>query len=153
MAVFAYSNIEFNLDLTDPEAESIPLGLFAEWFDGNFWKVGLCARQELSHPEFEILEPFAKEILANPFGLLHETTYQYFKTIGPRQADHILEKYLVKTYPTTLSIQAPSLYQYGMSEDEDPEELFEELCLSIPTPSRKGIWFRMPEQVLTSPAE
>lgn len=147
MSVFAYSTIEFNKDLTDPEAEAIPLGLFAEWFDGNFWKIGLCARQELSHAEFETLDPFAKEILSNPFGLLHETTYQYLKALGPRQSAYILESYMVKTYPTTLSIQAPSLYQYGMDDDEDPEALFNEICGIIPKPYRKGIWFRIPEPV------
>lgn len=153
MPLFVYSNIEFNLDLSDPEAKSIPLGLIAEWCTDDFWKVAICARINLLPIEVEQLSNTAKEVLENPFGLLYETTHQYLEKIGTRQCDHIMEKYLIKTFPTNLSIQAPSLYQYAISPDENPEELFEELCLSVPGPTRKGIWFRIPSQAILLDAE
>lgn len=147
MALFIYSNIEFSLDPDDPEGISLPLGLFAEWNDGHFWKVAMCARNELTFEEFEELDQFGKTLIEKPFKLLYEITKNYFNRIGPKQNDHLLEKYLIKCFPANVALQAPSLYQYTIDPEEDPDELFEDLAESIPIPSTKSIWFRIPEEV------
>lgn len=126
----------------------MPLGLLAEWCNDNFWIIAMCARTSLTPIEVEQLNNTAKEVLENPFGLIYETTHQYLEKIGPRQSDHLLEGYLTKSFPCSSSIQAPSLFQYAIDPDEDPEELFEELCLSVPGTTRRGVWFRIPSQAV-----
>lgn len=108
----------------------------------------MCARIDLTPIEVEQLNNTAKEVLENPFGLIYETTHQYLEKLGPRQADHVLEQYLTKTFPCSMSVQAPSLFQYAIAPEEDPEELFEELCHSVPGHTRRGIWFRIPSQAV-----
>lgn len=148
MPLFLYSNIQFCVDLSDKDSEIIPLGMIAEWCTDEFWKIGICARTRLTPTEVEQLEIVSKEVLENPFGLLYETTHQYLSKVGSRQSEHLLEKYLTQTYPANFSIQATSLFQYTLDVDENPEELFEELCFSVSNPCRRGIWYRIPSQVI-----
>jgi hypothetical protein len=142
--LFVYSDIEFHLDLNDPDGFALPLGLFAEWNDGRFWKTALCARNTLTSEEFELLEQSSKEYLENPFNLIYSVTNKYLKDTGTKQSDHALENLLVAHFPSTNALQAPNLYQYTMKVDEDPNQLFEELSESVPGLYRKSIWHKIP---------
>lgn len=143
MPLFLYSKIEFITDLSSPEASSIPIGVFAEWFDGSFWKIALCARLKLSYNEFSNLDSFGKTMLTEPFQLLYDSTDHFIKKTGDSQPDHVLWPYLNSTYPAYTSLQSSVHYEYAINEDEDADEMFDDIASNIIKPCKKSFWYRL----------
>lgn len=140
---FQYARIEFVHDLKDENSDSIPLGFFAEWHDGNFWRISLCSRVCLTQAEFEPLDALSKELLADPFGLLYRTADRYFKAQGWYQRNFALDDFLTKCFPPYLSVQAPNLFQQTIGPEETAEEVYDEIISKVERPSRQAIWHRL----------
>lgn len=140
---FQYARVEFIHDLKDADSDSIPLGFFAEWHDGNFWRISMCARACLTTVEFEPLDAMSKELLADPFGLLYRTADRYIKSKGWYQRNFTLDDFLTKCFPPYLSVQAPNLFQQILSPEESAQAIFDELADNVAKPSRLAIWHRL----------
>lgn len=143
MPFFLYSKIDFVLDLQNDDSDKIPVGMFAEWHDGYFWRISMCSARRIRHEDFEKLDSTGKELLADPYGLLYHTADKYIKSKGWYQGGHILEDFLTKCFPCNIPIQAQNLFQQAISPEEDPLEVYEDLASNIPEPSRQAHWYRL----------
>ena len=135
-----YSKINFVGDLTDPESHCITIAIIAEWYDGEFWKMAICASEELRSIDFETLTPFCKCLLEKPFELIYNTVDRYVKAQEWKQTKHTLRPLLAKAFPDNSSLQAIYLFEQDLTEDEDAEHIFDDVSFCVPGKVKKAYW-------------
>lgn len=150
MPLFKYTKVCFCVNPEISGSESIPVGIIAEWHDGEFWKIALCASKKLRSQDFNKLDTASKTFLNDPFSLLYHTIDKYIKDHGWHQVEHTLGHFITRVFSSQTTLHVEFLFEQAVAPGDNPEVIFSELSECIPGITNKSFWHRINPEEVTS---